>query len=562
MSSNMLTDAPSPFAADLDTEEGIDQDTFAKLSDRLWRLEHLYFIEDKKGRVSKFVLNPIQRILLQNLHPRNIVLKARQLGMSTFIAMLFLDESLFRSNRKSAIVADKDASAKNIFSKIDFAWRNIPIRFTQGLGLTLETDSASKMKFSNGSEIVVGTTIHSGTYQNLHISEYGPLCAGSPEKAEIIVKSAFPTVPDDEDTMIFIESTAEGEGNDFWQRCTDAQADLERAESANRPLHPLQFRFHFFPWWINPEYEVDPASLGGERGISSKTTKYCDELEELLNVPISLAKRAWYELKSRDNKDRMKEQYPSFPEEAFLSSGNKLFNSEILKVKLQSETKPPVHVDGDLSIFEHFKRGHRYGLGADVAQGVGRDSSTMAVIDFTENKVVATYHSNRIDPVSFAHEIARVGNMYGTCIVAPEANNVGHTTTVTLLNLYPNIYSYEIKGYLEDKETERIGWLSNVQTKPRMMYDLADALQADESPLIVPDAAILREALAYQKDDALNTTVRMAASSARATRHFDLLIATAIAWQMNVHATSSVGLSSPQTKRRIHENRSREKTFA
>lgn len=533
-----------------------------KLSDRLWRLSNLYFVENKAGKVVKFQPNFVQSLLLANLHPRNIILKARQLGMSTFIAILFLDESLFRSNRKSAIVADKDTSAKNIFSKMDFAWRNLPPRLKKALGLELVTDSASKMEFSNGSSVTVGTTIHSGTYQNLHLSEYGPLCASSPEKAEVVVKSAFPTVPDIEDSMIFIESTAEGEGNDFWQRCVDAQEALEKANAKGQSLHPLQYRFHFFPWWINPEYEVDPASLGGPQNISSSTQRYCDELEETLGIRIPSNKRAWYDLKQRENKDRMKEQYPSFPEEAFLSSGNKLFNAEILKVKLQQETRAPLHVDGDLSIFAYYQRGHRYALGADVAQGVGRDSSTMAIIDFTTNEVVATYHSNRIDPVSFAHEIARVGNMYGTCLVAPEANNVGHTTTVTLLQIYPNIYSYEIKGYLEDKETERIGWLSNVQTKPRMMYDLADAFQADESPLICPDAAVLREALAYQKDDALNTTVRMASANSRSTRHFDLLIATAIAWQMNAHASTTYGTSDPKTKQKIQSNRSRERTFA
>ena len=544
-----------PFNPDKDTN-----DVLTKLRDRSWRLENLYFIEDKKGHVTKFKLNPIQKLLLKNLHSRNIILKARQLGMSTFIAMFFLDDSLFRSNRKSAIVADKDASAKNIFAKIEFAWRGIPERFKSTLGLTLETDSASKVKFSNGSEIVVGTTIHSGTYQNLHVSEYGPLCATSPDKAEIIAKSAFPTVPDDpeSDSYIFIESTAEGEGNDYWQRCMDAMEAQERALATNTPLHFLEYRFHFFPWWINPEYNADPKGVT----VSTSNLAYLIDLQKTLDVTFTPSQLAWYELKSRDIKDRMKEQYPSFPEEAFLTSGNKLFNAEIIKAKLTSDTRPPIEQDNHLSIYAHYKRGHRYALGADVAQGIGRDSSTIVVIDFTKNEIVATYHSNKIDPVAFAHEIMRVGNMYGSCLAAPEANNVGHTTVVTLNEIYSNIYYYELKGYTQDKETERLGWLSNLHTKPRMMYDLADAFQSEETPLICPDPAILREALAYQKDDATTPGIQRPQAAQHTTRHFDLLTAAAIAWQMNAHATITSSIGDMKTKARIFKNRARVKGYA
>jgi len=182
----------------------MDQTLIEKLSDPIWRISNLYWIEDKKGNVVKFKPNFFQALLLKDLHPRNIILKARQLGMSTFIAMLFLDQILFHKNKKAAIVADKLESGKNIFGKIAFAWENFDPRLKEFLKLTLNTDQGSFFEFSNESSIRVGTTIHSGTYQYLHLSELGPLCKESPEKADTVIKSAFPTVADTEDTLVFI----------------------------------------------------------------------------------------------------------------------------------------------------------------------------------------------------------------------------------------------------------------------------------------------------------------------------------------------------------------------
>ena len=68
------------------------------LSSQLWRLEHLYWIENKAGQLQRFSLNRAQRRLHERLWYRNDILKARQLGISTYVAMLMLDMSLFRSN--------------------------------------------------------------------------------------------------------------------------------------------------------------------------------------------------------------------------------------------------------------------------------------------------------------------------------------------------------------------------------------------------------------------------------------------------------------------------------
>lgn len=531
------------------------------LADPLWRLSNLYWIEDEDGHVVKFKPNFFQAFLLKNLHPRNIILKARQLGMSTFIAILFLDQILFKKNKKAAIVADKLDSGKNIFRKIEFAWENLDARLKTHLNLVCVTDQGSFYEFSNGSSIRVGTTIHSGTYQFLHVSELGPLCKESPEKAEAVIKSAFPTVHDSPDSLVFIESTAEGENNEFHIRCVDAQRRLEQAESQTpddpgESLLPYEYRFFFFPWWQNPKYEYS-EEMADKVVVRRELNVYFDELEERLEIKLPQTKRAWYEMKKRDIKERMQEQYPSYPEEAFLSSGDKMFSQDILREKLKNEPVEPCQLIGDLAMYKPYKRGHRYGGGGDVGSGMSQDHSTCVIIDFTTNEVVATYRSNTTDPITFAYEMAKIGNMYGGCILAPEANFMGSVTALTLQGMYPHVYRYEIKGYTETKETMRVGWLTNGSTKPRMFYELKEAFESEVDPLIVLDKTILHEAMAYSKTD-ISLSEK---DQQKMTRHFDLLTACAIANQMRSQAEVFASEDSPALVRHIETRRQRNRVY-
>ncbi len=524
-----------------------------QLQDQEWRLENLYYIKDKQGMIVKFKLKDFQRRLLKTYAPRNIILKARQMGFSTFIALFFLDSCLFRENISAAIVADKEKNGKNIFKKIEFAWSNFDSELKKSLELISTSDSTTEMAWSNGSSVIVGTTIHSGTYQLLHISELGPLCASSPEKAEDVMKSALPTVPD-EGGIVFIESTAEGEGNEFHERCLEAMAKKERIDATKEQevperLSPMDFQFNFFPWYEEPSYKME-----GEYPFPREIIEYFKTLERQINLKLSQEQKTWYSLKAQGLKRRMKEQYPSTPDEAFLSSGNKLFDPELLQKKAEAEVRRPIEVINNLVIFKHYIPSHAYGIGGDVALGSGLDSSTACIIDFTTNEVVATYASNTVDPVVFAYELARMGRMYGGCIIAPEANNIGHTTCVKLSEIYPNIYRYELKGYDTVTQTIRLGWITNVATKPRMLYELAEAFFDDVKPLIVPDAMILREARLYNKEDTMVTT---AIAEMKTTRHFDLLIACAIGWQLRGYA--KVSMASGEQRDRVDTRRERVK---
>lgn len=561
MNDDQTTSLPRPELLLINKRESEDPVFMTKISDPVWRLENLYWIEDKNGDVVKFKPNFFQRILLNNLHPRNIILKARQLGMSTFIAMLFLDQILFKKNKKAAIVADKLESGKNIFGKIAFAWENFSPRLKDHLKLEATVEQGSFFEFSNGSSIRVGTTIHSGTYQYLHLSELGPLCKESPEKADMVIKSAFPTVADAPGTLIFIESTAEGENNEFHVRCEDGIRALEIAKVQNEDdpgsaLFPYEYRFFFFPWWQSPEYEYEPE-VADKVKVRPELRAYFEDLEERLDVKFPQTKRAWYEMKLRAIKDRMQEQYPSYPEEAFLSSGEKLFDVDILRAKLKEDPIDPALLVGDLVIFKPYKRGHRYAVGADVGLGVSRDSSTAAVIDFTTNELVATYKNDQIDPIEFAAELAKIGTIYGGCLIAPESNSFGIATCITLNGIYPHVYTYEIKGYNEVKETMRLGWITNGSTKARMFYEFKDAVQSEVEPLVILDKSVLHEAVAYSKTD-LKLTDK---EQQKMTRHFDLLTASCIAWQMRDHAETYQDENNIHIERMIQTRRDRNRVF-
>jgi len=249
--------------------------------------------------------------------------------------------------------------------------------------------------------------------------------------------------------------------------------------------------------------------------------------------------RNWYYLTSKEQKGKMKQEHPSTPEESFLTSGNKMFNGEVLDAQREKYATEPLRVEGDFSIFREYRTNHIYGLGADVSQGTKRDSSTICVIDFMTGETVLTYKSNEVDPVAFAHDIKKAALMYGGCIAAPEANNVGMTTCVTLNAIYPNIYTQVREGLLETTTSNKLGYLTTSLTKPKYMYELAEAMENDD--LKVLDEGILLEAKRFNKEDALET--RVSEDDSKMTRHFDLLIAVAIAYQMRAH--SSRGKADP-----------------
>lgn len=510
-----------------------------RLIDRIWRLNNLYWVVNEDGDLIQFKLRAAQEKLLRQMHYRNIILKARQLGFTTFICIFLLDYALFNQNKSIGIVAHTKDDATVIFRKIKVAWENFPKAIKEFLKLDAVGDSSVEYEFTNKSSIRVSTSLRSGTYQAVLVTEFGKICAHFPEKAQEIVSGTLPAVP--VRGLVFIESTAEGEDGPFFEMTQDA---MEIART-HRGLTSKDFKFFFFPWYENPS-----DTLPGDIAISREVEEYLEKQERLLKTSFSKEQRNWYYLEIRTQKGKMKQEHPTTPEEAFLTSGNKLFSAEILDAQLEKYAIDPIEIDGDFLIYKRYNPAHKYGLGADVSQGVKRDSSTIVVIDFTTGEIVFTYRSNEIDPVLFAHEIKKVALMYGGCIAAPEANNVGMTTCATLNAIYTNVYTQQREGLLEVTPTNKLGYLTTSATKPKYMYEFSEALTNDE--LHCHDKVILSEARRFNKDDALAIL-----PTESTTRHFDLLVAGAIAWQMRAYITR--GAADPADVAKTEERRERVK---
>lgn len=278
------------------------------LSDREWRLNNLYKIQDVHGREIAFAMNDAQRQLWNDLHYCNVIPKARQLGFSTFISMFILDTCLFRPNTSAGIVDITLDDAKRKLAKIKFAYDRLPEQIRKTV--TLEIENTQELRFSNGSGILVGTSHRGGTLQILHVSEFGKIAAAHPEKAREIRTGAFGTIHRGQ--MIFVESTAEGAAGDFHDLVMQAQADQQEG----RKLGQQDFKLHFFPWWMHEGYSDDPDSIV----IPQELADYFDGLDGK-GISLTPGQRAWYTSKRRTvGPDDMWREYPSSLEEAFNAS--------------------------------------------------------------------------------------------------------------------------------------------------------------------------------------------------------------------------------------------------
>jgi hypothetical protein len=194
----------------------------------------------------------------------------------------------------------------------------------------------------------------------------------------------------------------------------------------------------------------------------------------------------------------------------------------------------PLRESVGFKYWKNYEPDHRYGAGSDHSDGIGKDANAFAIFDFTTGELVVSYANNRISPDLATFEFARVGGEYGNCVYAPEVNNkCGGTVITTLRNLgYPNIYRHKVEG------TGRMnfGWETNVKTKRTMFNNFR---RSYKSGLIkIHDLAVLREMKAYSNSNLSDESVGLM------TRHFDLLMAVVIAWNMEEHAQVSNDIES------------------
>lgn len=329
-----MLDAPiSPDLDDIDLDGCTEAELLAALErlakDYMWRITSgaLYKIkaksaddedEDSAGLVVPFRPNVSQRRLLKNLHNRNIILKARQLGFSTLLCVMALDHALWNAEQNVVIIAHDLNSAEELFrDKIRFAYDRLPDALRSLF--TLEKETQSQLIFHhNGSSIRVVTSARSGTVHFLHVSEMGKIAAKYPDKARELTTGSLQAVP--QDGLAFIESTAEGQEGAFYELARRA----ENKKRARKLLTPQDYRYHFFAWWMDPAYSLSPEDAAAIT-ISLADHEYFDSVEDEMGCTIEMEQRAWYVAK-RDEEfahepSLMWREYPSTSEECW-KSGN------------------------------------------------------------------------------------------------------------------------------------------------------------------------------------------------------------------------------------------------
>lgn len=477
----------------------------AHLSDVWWRLNNLYKIVNEDGELVTFRMRPAQRELFKNMHYRNIILKARQLGFSTGIDIYLLDQALFNKNLSCGIIAQDLPAAGEIFStKISVPFDNLPVwlRATFPVSTRREGANGGHIEFAHGSKIRVSTSFRSGTVQRLHISEHGKICAKYPAKAKEVRTGTLNAIKDG--CIVFIESTAEGVGGDFHTMSTRAM-DLGQL---NQPLTSQDYKFHFFAWWQDPKYQTS-VPTGGLR-LSKYHQAYFAAVEQTMGITLLDEQKQWYIRKEIEQQEEMKQEFPSTPSEAFLTSGRRVFAAiNVMQAEGQCQSPLLVYdiepVTGKRTKVQALRAGNAeelqrtllnhllvwelpdpdedYAIGGDVAEGLeNRDRSSFDVVKKSSGEQVAHWFGY-LDAELFAQLMAHVGRWYNTAFIGPERNNHGHAVIQKLREVYPHraIYSEQYLDRDHDDETPKLGWLTTAQSKPVIIEGLKSLLRESAS---------------------------------------------------------------------------------
>lgn len=266
-------------------------------------------------------------------------------------------------------------------------------------------------------------------------------------------------------------------------------------------------------WFLNkPNVVVDKVAILDEEGNPTWPDRYDKEKVEQL----------------KGEADDFYGEYMCDPSRA----DSAFFDRARVDADIQT-AKQPNYESAGVKYWGEYQPHHKYGMGADTSEGIGKDANTFALFDFGTFQtdvgvLIATYYNNRIPPDLFGHELVRVGREFGNCLIAPEANNTGHAT-IAAMRGYPNIYTERKEGNRQLRITEKFGWRTTRKSKPQMLFDFRK--DYNDGLIKIYDINVLKEMRSYTTADLTDTKLGMV------TRHFDLLMAVVIGWQMKKYAT-------------------------
>ncbi len=289
-----------------------------KFSSKLWRMSHLYTIQDKDGNKVVMSLNASQtKVLTQYKHNRKIILKSRQQGISTLFLAYYLDDCLMKPGFQAGIQSYGQDEADKLSKRAELMWNDLDPSIKDLLGITLVSNNSKGMTFSNGSILKIGN-FRGDTLQGLHVSELGKIAKKYPDKAKELKTGAFQAVS--VNNKITIESTAEGMTGLFFEMWQKAEI---RVASTNE-LTPLDFQPIFLSWLDDPDcqlFHTYPISEAVNNYIDGTTDVYGNVeqqgIESELGIRLTDPQKWWLAAKMDELGEDFDQEYPATPAKAF-----------------------------------------------------------------------------------------------------------------------------------------------------------------------------------------------------------------------------------------------------
>jgi len=448
-------------------------------------------IRDKRGALVRLKANAAQRAFEHAATRQNIVLKARQVGITTWVAARFFLATITQPGTVTVQVAHDRAAAEQIFRIVHRFLANLPEEWRMGALATSRAnvrqlvfprlDSEYRVETAADREAGRGLTI-----RHLHCSEVARW-PGNP--AETLAGLRAAVAPGGE---VVLESTPNGAAGCFYD-------EWQRAEQTGTTRH-------FFPWWMEDGYRSPAAGLeptDEERALQRSAGLDREQLAFRRSLRASFGRLA-------------PQEFAEDPAECFLASGECVFDLEVLE-KRRAELTPGHACDnGRLRTWFPAQPGRQYVIGVDPAGGGAEgDYSCAQVIDRAFGLQCAELHGH-FHPAELARRVAELARDYNDALVAVERNNHGHAVLTSLERLERYAHVYE-------GADGRGGWLTNVATRPAMLESLVALVTAE--PGLLMSERLLSEC---------RTFVRRSNGSPAAApgAHDDCVLAMAIAQQV------------------------------
>jgi len=458
---------------------------------------HLLKVTDKSGKMVPLELNEAQRKVHDRIEDqlkrtgrvRVLVLKARQMGISTYTQARYFWRVTSRTHANAFVLSHLEESTAAIFEMAERFYDNIP---HPAFRPPTERRTSKTLKFAGiHSKYRVGTARsgqvgRSMTNQFVHGSEvaYYP----DPEQ---VVTGLIQSV-DGPGTEIILESTANGAGGWFYDRCMEA---LEgRGE----------WELIFLPWFDLKTYR---------RGVSPDFVATEEEQTLARLYGLDDEQLSWRRAKITElgSEELFRQEYPSNPTEAFLTSGRAFVEQKYLDAAelecwtptMVGEIRPEGFFvpapSGRLRIWVPPTPGETYCVGVDVAEGLEHGDFTCAQVLNSRGLQVASWHGHE-DPYMMGDILRALCNYYRKAWLLVERNNHGLTTIRRLQELgYANMYVEQtVDNAYADKLTKRAGWLTTTKTKPLVIDNLAALVR--QGQLGVFDIETVRELRTYMVD--------------------------------------------------------------